>query len=255
MGPEQKQSLKLKGDNETATSTSGIYTGQASAFISAKGVRGITATAYTTANPPPGGSAAAQAIDPFEVPSGTAYVYDPTVTGSVELDTANAAAGFAAFALDSSVFTTDSLDNFVDDGAPLDQTLWYLSVGSDQPTASISDVFVNFQLNPLALDEIQFSTGFLASLGTYTDTASEVLLIDQTISQFVESQLTRNGSEVDLDTAHLFPAGTMFQPIAGGVEYADAVDAVVTQVPEPGALPLFGFGLAGLFLARYRASA
>jgi hypothetical protein len=179
-GKLNKAGLTLNGDNVTITSTSGMYTAQAGAFrATPKG--DIFAKTSISGTPPPTGQAAAQAIDPFEVPSGSANAYDPAVSASVELDPPNVAGGFAAFAVDSSVFTSDSLDNYMDDGSPLNQTLWYLSVGGDTPTTSTNALLVNFQLNPLARNEIQFSSSFLASLGTYTDAASEAVLINQAI--------------------------------------------------------------------------
>ena len=245
-----KRSLSTPGDNVEITSTSGMYKGRAAAVLSLKGVRFLLAQARIFGTPPPQGAAAAKAYDPFEVPSGSIFGYDPTVTASVELDSPGVAGGFAAFAVDSSVFVSDSLDNFVDDGSPLDQTLWYLAVGGDTPTTSTNAVRVDFQLNPLALNEIQFSSSFLASLGPFSDTVSEALLIDQAIDRFITSQLALNGADVALNDVHLFPAGTTFSAIAGGVEYADDVDAVVTTVPELGTLSLLGIGLAALALSR-----
>src|SRR5207244_1423459 len=208
--------------------------------------RFLLAAARIFGTPPPGGAAAGKAYDPFDVPSGSTFGYDPTVTASVELDSPGVAGGFAVFAVDSSVFTSDSLDNFVDDGSPLNQTLWYLAVGGNTPTTSTNAVPVDFQLNPLALNEIQFSSSFLASLGSFSDAVAEVLLIDQAIDRFITSQLVLNGAEVDLNDVHLFPSGTTFSAIAGGVQYADDVDVVVSAVPEPGTLSLLGIGLGGL---------
>jgi hypothetical protein len=238
-----KQSLTARGDNVTVTSTSGNYSGQAAAFISSGGVRGISADATTSAAPPPAGNAAARAYDPFEIPSGSSYVYDPTITATVELDSPDASGGIAAFAVDSSVFTTDSVDNFTADGTPLNDTLWYLSVGGDTPTTSTSDVLVDFELNPLALNEIMFPSSFLASIGPYSDTDSEALLIDQALDQSIASQLALNGDAVDLNGVDPFPTGTMFQAISGGVEYADDVDAVVSAAPEPASLVLLSGSL------------
>jgi hypothetical protein len=249
-GELRKAIFSRPGDNVLVKSTSGIWLGQAAAgFISRNDVRQIAAETLLLGNPPPQGRAAGEAIDPFEVPSGSLFSYDPTVSAHVELGSPNVSGGIGAFAVDSSVFTADSLDRFEDDGSPLDQTLWYLSL-SGQITGGELVVLLDFQLNPLALSEIQFPSSFLASLGSYTDAASEALLIDQAMDTFITSQLAFDGDAVDLNEVHLLPAGTTFQAIEGGIDYAEGVGAVVTAVPEPGALWLFGIGLAALALNR-----
>ncbi|MGH7088885.1 MAG: hypothetical protein ACREFQ_08290, partial [Stellaceae bacterium] len=212
----QKSSLARAGDNVTDTSTSGMYTGQASAFISARGVRGVLASASINGSPPPAGAAAGEAYDPFEVPSGTAYAYTPTLSVSLELNSSNESGTSAEFATDSSVFTSDSLDAFVDDGAPPDETLWYLTVGDTGGHSAV----VDFQLNPLALAELQFSSSFLAPLGPYTDATSEATLIDGAIDRSLASQLVSNSGAMQIDDAQVFPDGTTFQAAGSGVEYA-----------------------------------
>lgn len=246
-----KNTLSRSNDYASVLSTSGIYNGMGQAFVSSKGVRGIFATAYINGTPPPGGAAAGQAADPFQIPSGTAYPYTPTVTASAEIDSPNVSGGFQAYAVDSSVFTSDSVDNFIADGAPLGSTLWEVTVGRDMPTSS--GITVDFELNPQALNEIQFPSAFLQSLGTFPDAITEAFLIDQAIDQSLQSQLTQTGSEFDLTGATLFPAGTTFQAIAGGVEYADDVDAGIAASPEPASVVIL---LAGGFtvLARRRRS-
>jgi hypothetical protein len=237
----RKNSIANPGDNVTLTSTSGAYSATAKAFVSSGGVRGILADA--TGTPPPGGRSAARAFDPIDIPSGTAFSYSPTISATVQLGSAGIDGGFAYFAVDSSVFTSDTVDNYVQDGAPFDGSLWYLTVGGDSPTASTSDAQVDFQLNPLALNEIQLPTSFIASLGPFTDTDSEVLLIDSAIDQSIGSQLTLNGNTVGLDNVNVFPTGTTFGAINGGVEYAEDVDAALTTAPEPASLVILATGL------------
>jgi hypothetical protein len=163
----------------------------------------------------------------------------------VELDSGNIVGGFAAFALDSSTFTTDTLDNFEDDGSPLDKTLWYFAVGGHLVNNALV-ALIDFQLNPLALDEIQFSSSFLASLGLYTDAASEALLINQALNTFIASQVDIDDFTLTFEDVHLFPDDTTFQPLAGGVQYANGVAAVVSAVPEPPPLAILAVGLLGI---------
>jgi hypothetical protein len=232
----RKNSIANPGDNVTLTSTSGAYSGTAKAFVSTGGVRGISADA--TGTPPPGGRSAARAFDPIDIPSGSAFSYSPTISATVQLGSSGIDGGFAYFAVDSSVFTSDTVDNYLQDGAPFDGSLWYLTVGGDSRTAGTSDVQVDFQLNPLALNEIQLPASFIASLGTFTDTDSEVLLIDAAIDQSIGSQLTIDGDTVGLTNVNVFPSGTTFTAINGGVEYAEDVDAALTTAPEPASLTI-----------------
>jgi hypothetical protein len=100
----------------------------------------------------------------------------------------------------------------------------------------------------LRFNEIKFSPSYLASLGPYTDVASESLLIDESISEYIASQLVFSRNAIDLNAVDIFPVGTTFQAIDaidGGVEYADVVDAVLSSVPEPESVAIFA---AGLFL-------
>jgi hypothetical protein len=248
-GELRKSIFTRPGDNVLVKSLSGIWLGQAAAgFITNNNARQIAAETLLLGNSPPTGKAAAQAIDPFAVPSGSLFSYDPTFSARLELDP-NVSGGIGVFAVDSSVFTADGLESFEDDGSPLDQTLWYLSV-SGQITNGGFIALVDFQLNPLALNEIQFPSSFLASLSPFTDAASEALLIDQAIDNFIASQLIFDGDKVELKGVRLFPAGTTFQAINGGVDYAEGVVAVVSAAPEPGTLSLLGIGLFGLVLGR-----
>jgi hypothetical protein len=254
-----KSWLKIADDEAEITSKTGNYVGDGAAFINAMGERLLYAAAsYDGQHPPNPGSAAGQAGDPFFIPSGSPLIYDPILNDSIQLD-AGESGGAISWASDSSVFTSDNMDNFVQDGAPLDQTLWYLTLGGQGPIASTSDVGIDFELNPLALNEIAFPSSFLAGLGSYSDATSEAALIDQAIDQTVAAALTLNGNEVDLSGFDPFPTGTTFSAISGGVEYADGVDAGISgdgfsSTPAPQAWLLFATGFLGLFGAGWRRS-
>src|SRR5437016_613264 len=76
-GPLRKSIFSRPDDSVLLQSTSGIWLGQAAAgFITRHNVREIAAETIS-GNPPPQGRAAAQAIDPFQVPSGSLLAYDP----------------------------------------------------------------------------------------------------------------------------------------------------------------------------------
>ena len=114
-------------------------------------------------------------------------------------------------------------------------------------TTSPSAVSVDFQLNPAALGEISFSSAFLATIGPYSDPASEAAAVDAAADLSIESQLVEDagGAAVDLNALNVFPAGTTYTVAANGVDYLDEVDAGVTGVPEPSAAWI-GIGLLGL---------
>lgn len=246
--------LIVPNDQATITSATGQYTGQGSAFIDPSGVGRIAAFASVAEPlPPPPGAAAGRAVDPISVPSGSPLAYAPALNGSIQISGAGVSGGTLYWAVDSSVFTSDSVQNFADDGAPLDQTLWYLTMDAKGPVASTSGVDVDFELNPLALNEIAFPSSFLAGLAPYSDAVSEAALIDQAIDQAVDSALSFSGGIASLSPEFdPFPDGTVFNAAAGGVEYADGVDAGLVGVPEPGTIGLLLLGSIGAAMFRWR---
>jgi hypothetical protein len=252
-GKLNKASLSRIGDNVTLTSTSGMYSAQAAAYNATPNGE-LYASTSVDGTPPPTGQAAARAIDPFSVSPGT-YAYDPTITASADMTSPDVVGGFDAFAVDGSTFTTDTLDNFTADGSPLNDTLWYFSFDAELD-GGVPTYFLDFQLNPLALNEIQFDPSFIASLGPFSDPTSEALLIDQALDTFIASEVEPDGSTLSLDDASLFPENTTFTPVDGGVDYSNGVDSVVISTPEPSSLAIFATGLLGLRkLVRQRSSA
>jgi hypothetical protein len=248
--------LKVPNDQVTIASSTGQYLGDASAFINPVGQRLLYASATffpAPVGPPPPGAAAGEAADPFFVPSSSSpLTYDPVLNNRIQLNSTSLSGGALSWAVDSSVFTSDSVDNFLLDGAPLDKTLWFLALGAQGPITSQGGVGVDFEINPLALNEITFPSSFLAGLGTYSNTTQEAALIDKAIDQIVAGALTLNGSEADLLGFNPFPAGTTFTAANGGVEYADGVNAGLVAAPEPSTWLLLATGALGLLGIRWR---
>jgi hypothetical protein len=103
---------------------------------------------------------------------------------------------------------------------------------------------VDFELNPLALTELLFPSSYLLGLPGFTLSLSSdelALLISDDIEKRIGQALAFSDGVVTLD-APLFPAGTMFQAVQGGVVFATAATAVLTAVPEPGCLWLLCTG-------------
>jgi hypothetical protein len=236
--------LPAAGDQVTITSVTGQYMGQASAD-NIGGTRVLSASADAGALPPPQGNAAARALDPYSISSGAGpLAYAPKLNGALNANAPGVAAGALWWATDSSVFTSDSVYKFTDDGEPLDKTLWYLAIDDAGAINSLADVNVDFVLNPLALDEITFDPGFLSTIGSFSNPTTEAALIDAAIDQRVENALSLNGGALSLSTDFdPFPSGTTFTPVAGGVTYGDGVEAAVAA-PEPSSVLLLLPGAA-----------
>ncbi len=212
------------------------YTGFASAYVDASGKQQAKAQATNNkpANNPQPGNAIGEVIDPYTVSPGTAS-YIPTVSASIQLDGVGDSGTTTFSAVDSYVFTSDTIENFYYKNAPLSNALWSLTLSGSGPTLSTAAVGVNFELNPQALNEITFPPSYLASLGSYSNPTTEAALIDLSMDSSIQGVLTYNNSgEVDLPAGvSPFPAGTTYSPSGGSVEYGDAAEAVIVGVPEP----------------------
>ena len=196
------------------------------------------------------------AFDPFMVPAGSSYAYAPTIDATLQLGDSSASGGVEYYALDSSVFTTDDVNNFLDDGSPLEDTLWNLSLNADEPLGGTSGVNVDFELNPLALNEILLPSSYLSSLPGYSAglTSEEIaMLVEEAIDSAIGQALTFDDGTCVLQDFALFPSDTLFHAADGGVVYAEGVDAGLSDIPEPATLWLVGaglFALAGVSLKR-----
>ena len=124
---------------------------------------------------------------------------------------------------------------------PLQDALWSVVIGGTMPSTNASNVSVDFELDPTALNEITLPAAYLASLGSYSNQASEAALIDQSMDNEISGDMTGVAGEDDLPEMDPFPSGTTFTPETNDEEYADGVDAGI-EAPEPGASWLVSLG-------------
>jgi hypothetical protein len=257
-GALSKGDLSKFNDQYTITSNSGQYTGMASAFIDPTGIRRIMASASVAGPlPAPNGGAVGQVNDPIDIPAGSQLAYAPTVSGDVDLDSSNESGGAVFYAEDSNSFSSDVVDNFEADGDPLNQTLWYLSIGaSDTTTDGTAKVNVDFEMNPADLGEFSLPSSFVSSLGSFSNAMGEAGLIDGEVDSMLMSDLTVTGDEVDLPSGglDLLPDGTMFDaPTGADDEFGDGAAAGIS-VPEPGPGLMFLAIGGSAMLCRWRRS-
>jgi hypothetical protein len=247
LADQPKTNIKQASDIQTQFSVTGTYQGSGNQFQSPSG-RYIAALAFTnsTAAKPPAGAAAGAAYDPILVPGGAMYSYSPMVDASFQLGDVSESGGVDMYAVDSTVFTSDDLSNFLNDGSPFDETLWHLNLAANGPVTDPSNVSVDFELNPLALAEIIFPTSYLVSLPGYSMSLTDAQiaeLIDAAVDGAATEALSLVGDTVQLQNFSPFPAGTSYAPTKSA-EYAEGVDAGLTTVPEPSSILL----LAGAIL-------
>jgi hypothetical protein len=247
---QPKALLVVSGDNESLTSQSGDFKGYAYDTLGAASVGGIFGAIAISSGG--SGKAAGAAYDPTSVPGGSSYSYQPLMDASIQTDGIGSTASAMVYAVDSYVFTSDNVANFLDDGAPFANSLWELGVSASGAVSSVSDLDVEFDLNPMALDELGFPTSYLYSLPGYSPSMTEAevaLLIDQQMDAALASPgvWTIAGGEADLTGFSPFPAGTMYTPEGSEVDYAAGADAYVEDdVPEPGSAAGMLVGLIAL---------
>jgi hypothetical protein len=234
----------VAGDSAQVQSLTGVFFGKATAV--APGLNNdpagyIEAGGVNTGNGSQKGDAAAKTVDPVLIYSGITFSYAPSVDATVELNNPDERGAVDFFATDSNVFTSDSLNNFVADGAPLSDTLWVMSLSASESISSASDISAGFDLNPLALDEITLPVAYLKSLSLHYASLTPnqlAVLIDAQIDKEIACSLDVSGGIGTLSDFDPFPDGTTFTGAGGtDVSFADGVDAGLVAVPLPAAAP------------------
>jgi hypothetical protein len=112
--------------------------------------------------------------------------------------------------------------------------LWDLTISEDGPATSVSDLFVSFDINPLA------TTAGGGALDALTDSSGDPLDPSDVLDRVIDALTVTNGA-VTLSAVDPFPAGTEYQvPFGTTITYGGANGAAVTQVasPEPGSFAL-----------------
>jgi hypothetical protein len=245
---QPKNKVNVAGDFQDQESRTDVYGAFAQQeFDTARRLRAGGRLDFNAVGPPPPGAAAGGAYDPVTVTGGSSYAYGPTIDVTFQLGNPGVSAGLDIYAVDSTV--TDSVSDFLNEGSPFQQTLWVLSLDADQPLNSTSDVSVDFELNPLALQEIVLPTSYLLTLPGYSaglSNAELADLIDAAFESSIAAALAFTNGTVSLQDFQLFPDGTQFQPI-GDVTYAEGVSAGLNAVPEPTALWILATSVLCLF--------
>ena len=135
----------------------------------------------------------------------------------------------AFMALDSR-FGPTFPDNFGDPA----NNLWTLTIVALRPITSISDLLIDFTINPLAT---------IAGGGTQdilTDASDQALSIGAVLSQ-ITGALTIADGVATLAPVDPFPVGTRYH-VDQTITYGVADAAALTAAPEPSSVWLLGFG-------------
>ena len=195
-------------------------------------------TAIASGGTAPGASAA-RATDPVDIPTGS-YAYNPDINMSLTIDPGESGDA-KAYAVDASTFTTADVETYNPDDDPITNALWSLEMGGSQQSSNAANVEVDFELNPLALNELTFTSTYLASIGNPSTPAAEIAAIETNFDSTITADEAFAGNTDTLTDVNPFPAGTTFSPAANNEEYYFGVDAEI-EVPEPTGLCLLALG-------------
>jgi hypothetical protein len=179
------------------------------------------------------GKAAGASFDPYQVSVGS-HPYQQTIDAKFDLGNPTQSGGLTYYAVDSR-FT--DVDTFFERGQPFSAALWALSiVAPGGPVKSVSDLQVNFMVNPLARSTGDFNPS----------------LTDAQIQAAVESAIVVKGGGATLTNFALFPSGTTLNVSAsdGPIEFGTAVNAGFqgTASPEPASVVLAASGVLAVAL-------
>jgi hypothetical protein len=171
------------------------------------------------------GAAGAIAYDPFTLNSGGRTTYDPTLNGSLQLDTSRDSGEIAFLATDS--FVDPTLGSLIASGPqPMNQTLWTLDISANGPISSVSNLTINFNLNPLAFQELSIP-GYTSSMALAFDTS-----VDNALESRTGPISVVDGTAMLSDFAPF--SSTTFTPLYGmGEQIADGNQSSVSLVPLP----------------------
>jgi hypothetical protein len=168
-----------------------------------------------------GGKAAAAAFDPLPLSPGL-YGYDPVINAS--FDIAGAEFGGLSFSGGDSRF--DPVPLFVDE-----TPLWQLSIWGLGDAATVSDLEVEFSIDPAAQSAVPGQSALQDAQGAAIDEGA--------VESAVRAAIAGSGGLFSLANFHLFPLGTTYY-LDQSADYSYGVEALVEaqSVPEPSTLCL-----------------
>lgn len=203
------------------------------------------------------GKAAGAAYDPFMVPGGQSYAYQPNIDISIGSD-GDSSGSVLFYALDIHTYASSDLETFADAGMPMDQTLWNLRIGADGPITSQLQLHIQFQLNPAALSEIHFAPSMTVGFANFYSLppAVQAVLISAEIDTNLSTpgRFTVSGGTATLTDYDLFAPGTTFTSSGGSVPFGEGVNVSGVEVPEPAVVALIVIAVVGSVAGRRRTS-